>query len=66
MAKKVAKPQEPTTITSTHFQQNYGSVLRRAALDREHFIVTRDGFPTIAIVSVTEYQELIQGKQGNK
>ena len=66
MAKTAAKPQEPTTITSTHLQQNYGDIIRRATLDREHFIVTRDGFPTIAILSAAEYHELMQAKQGKK
>ena len=66
MAKKAAKSHEPTTITSTHLQQNYGNIIRRATLDREHFIVTRDGFPTIAILSATEYQELMQAKRGKK
>ncbi|MCZ7545114.1 MAG: type II toxin-antitoxin system Phd/YefM family antitoxin [Anaerolineae bacterium] len=56
---KGSKP-TPTVISSTNLQRNFGDMIRRAGRDGEHFIVERDGFPAIAIISATEYEMLIQ------
>ena len=53
------KPQI-TTITSTDLQRKIGEVTRQAAQDGVHFIVERDGFPVLAVISATEYRLLLQ------
>ena len=49
---------KPTEINSTLAKSNFGQVARRVTIDKEHFIVTRDGYPTVAIIPASEYKEL--------
>ena len=59
----VSPIQPPTTITSTDLQRKIGEIMQRVAKQAEHFIVERDGFPTLAIISVTEYEKLVQDQK---
>ena len=66
MSKVQKVPKSPTTISSTYLQQNYGSIIRRATIDREHFIVERDGFPTVAVISAADYEALKKARRREK
>ena len=57
---------KPTIISSTHLQRNFGNVMRRATINKEHFIIERDGFPMIAILPATEYEVLMKGRRREK
>ena len=56
------QPQE-TIITSTDVQRQIGEITRQAAVDGVRFIVQRNGFPTLAIISATDYRLLVQDQK---
>jgi prevent-host-death family protein len=54
---------QPTVISSTKLQRQFGAILRRCYKDREQFIVERDGLPVIVILGVRDYERLTRSKQ---
>ena len=53
----------PITIPATKVHRNFGDVVRRAFSGREHFIVEKDGLPVVAIISMSEYKELMKERE---
>ncbi|CAG0942858.1 hypothetical protein ANRL1_01103 [Anaerolineae bacterium] len=56
----------PVTISSTEVQRQFGQVIRRTYLGREHFIVQKDGLPVAAIISMKEYQDFIREREARE
>jgi prevent-host-death family protein len=50
-------------VRSTDLQRNFRDVINRAGSGREHIIVERDGLPVIAMISMTEYDELMRERE---
>jgi prevent-host-death family protein len=48
------------SITSSILQQKIGTVLRRVAVDGEHILIERKGYPTAVIIPVRDYKDLTQ------
>lgn len=53
----------PVTIPATKAHRNFGELVRRAYSGMEHFIVEKDGLPVIALIPISEYQELMKERQ---
>lgn len=54
-------PQKPKTVSipSTELNLRAGGVVRRVAVDREHVIIERNGFPLVVMLPLHDYQRLI-------
>jgi prevent-host-death family protein len=57
------KPKQVTTLRSTEVQRNFREVVNRAGSGQEHIIVERDGLPVIVMISLAEYQLLMQERE---
>lgn len=53
----------PVAIPATTAHRQFGDLLRRAFSGKEHFIVEKDGLPVVAILSMSEYEELMQERE---
>lgn len=53
----------PITIPATTAHRQFGNLIKRVFSGNEHFIVEKDGLPVAAILSMAEYQELMQERQ---
>jgi prevent-host-death family protein len=51
-----------SSITSSTLQQKIGTILRRVAIDGEHILVERKGYPTAVIIPVGDYKALVQSQ----
>ncbi|MBL8132047.1 MAG: type II toxin-antitoxin system Phd/YefM family antitoxin [Anaerolineae bacterium] len=51
------------TVAATEVRRNFGEVIRRAYSGKEHLIVEKDGLPVVAIISMSEYEKLLRGKE---
>jgi len=51
------------TIPATDVHRNFADLVRRAYSGREHFIVEKDGLPVVAIVSIAEYEALLNQRE---
>lgn len=51
---------QPTVISSTKLQRQFGAILRRCYKDGEQFIVERDGLPVFVVLAVRDYERLMQ------
>ena len=58
-----AQANQPTRVSSTDLQRQIGKITRQAAKEGAHFIVERDGFPVLAVISATEYRLLLQDRE---
>lgn len=58
-----SRPSMPITIPATIAHRQFGDLIKRAFSGREHFIVEKDGLPVVAILSMAEYQELMQERE---
>ena len=54
---------ESVTIPATTAHRQFGDLIKRAFSGKEHFIVEKDGLPVVAIISMTEYEELMQERE---
>ena len=54
---------QPTRISSTDLQRKIGEITRKAAQEGVHFVVERDGFPVLAVISAIEYRLLLQDRK---
>lgn len=52
--------QKTVSIPSTELNLRAGSVLRRVAVDREHIIIERHGFPLVVMIPLHDYQKYIE------
>lgn len=48
------------TIPATELNVRSGNVLRRVAVDREHIVIERSGYPLAVIIPVHDYQQLAE------
>jgi prevent-host-death family protein len=60
MSKPLTAQRKISSIASSTLQQKIGSVLRRVAVDGEHILVERNGYPTAVIIPVNDYKMLSQ------
>lgn len=44
----------------TKARTNLGAVIRRVRINKDHFILEKDGIPVAAIVDVDEYEDLME------
>ncbi|HEC23076.1 MAG TPA: type II toxin-antitoxin system Phd/YefM family antitoxin [Chloroflexi bacterium] len=54
---------KPVTVPATFAHRKFGDLIRRAFAGREHFIVEKDGLPVVAIISITEYEALMEERR---
>ena len=47
------------TINATEAKNRFGDMIRRAYQGKEHLIVERAGIPVVAIVPISDYQQLL-------
>ena len=47
------------TVNATEAKNRFGDVIRRAYRDKEHLIVERGGIPVVAIVPISDYQQIL-------
>lgn len=62
----VAQKSVPVTIPATTAHRNFGDLIKRAFSGKEHFIVEKDGLPVVAILSIREYEALVQTQEQEK
>ena len=53
----------PVTIPATDVHRKFSELVRRAFSGGEHFIVEKEGLPVVVIMSMVEYQELMQERE---
>lgn len=53
----------PVTIPATQAHRQFGDLVRRAFFGKEHFIVEKDGLPVVAILPMSEYEELMKERE---
>jgi prevent-host-death family protein len=58
----ISQDSQPVTIPATVAHRKFGELVRRA-FSGEHFIVEKDGLPVVAIISMTEYKQLIADQE---
>lgn len=58
-----AQESMPVTIPATKIHRNFADVIRRTHSGREHFIVEKDGLPVVAIISMQDYERLVQERE---
>lgn len=51
------------TIPSTELNLRAGNVLRRVAVDREHIIIERNGYPIAVMIPIHDYERLTKQEQ---
>lgn len=56
----------PVTIPATEVHRKFSELVRRAFSGKEHFIVEKEGLPVVVIMSMAEYQELMQERERNE
>ncbi len=54
---------KPTTIPAVKARVRFGEIMKRAALQRERFIVEKSGLPVVAIINATEYLTWVQERE---
>ena len=50
----------PVIIPATQAHRKFGDLIRRVYSGKEHFVVEKDGLPVAAIISVQEYEALME------
>src|SRR5260221_14613650 len=50
-------------ISSTNAQRQFGDVIRRAHSGEEHIIVQQNGLPLVAMISISEYDDLMEERE---
>ncbi|MCC7451158.1 MAG: type II toxin-antitoxin system Phd/YefM family antitoxin [Anaerolineae bacterium] len=61
-----AQKSVPVTIPATMAHRNFGELIKRAFSGKEYFIVEKDGLPVVAILSIQEYEALVQTQEQAK
>ena len=58
-----AQQSMPKTIPATTAHRNFAELIKRTYSGKEHFIVERGGLPVVAIISMAEYESLMQERE---
>lgn len=56
----VAKQPVGSTISAAEARVRFSEMIRRALVDRETIVVESDGIPSVVILSVSQYEELVR------
>ena len=59
----ITQDSQPVTIPATVAHRKFGELVRRAFSQQEHFIVEKDGLPVVAIISMSEYKQLVADQE---
>lgn len=51
---------EPVKISATEVHRHFSDLIRRAVIEKERFLVEKDGLPVMVMLSVDDYVALIQ------
>lgn len=51
------------TIPATELNLRAGNVLRRVAVEREHVVIERSGYPLAVMIPMHDYQRFIQQEE---
>lgn len=46
------------TIPALYLRQNLGKVIHRVVMDKDHFILEKNGIPVLAVIPLEDYQVL--------
>lgn len=57
---RVTKQSAGQAVTATQARSHFGEMIRRANVGQETIVVERDGIPTVVILSVPRYEELVR------
>ncbi|MFH1402132.1 MAG: type II toxin-antitoxin system Phd/YefM family antitoxin [Patescibacteria group bacterium] len=50
----------PTTIPITKARINLGAIVKRASLNKEKFILEKDGYPVAVLMDIDEYEDFVE------
>ena len=56
----MAGPAVEQTVTATEARVHFGEIMRRAAVGRAPIVVEKDGIPTVVILAVAQYEQLLR------
>lgn len=56
----MAHPISEQTVTATEARVHFGKIMKRAAGERAPIVVEKDGIPTVVILAVPEYEQLVR------
>lgn len=56
------RPSTPVSIPAAEANQQFSELVQRANTGEEHFVIEQDGQPVVALISIAEYQTLIQSQ----
>ena len=62
----MTQKKKQATISATTSPRKAGVIIRRVYKNKEHIIVERDGLPVLVLLSVHEYEALLQGDTSPK
>ena len=48
------------TVSATEARIHFGEMIKRAAVTQEPIVVEKDGIPTVVILSVPQYEQLLR------
>ncbi len=60
MARKAPKKPMVTTIPITKARTNLGAIVKRVHLNKEYFILEKDGIPIVGIMDVDEFEDYLE------
>jgi prevent-host-death family protein len=58
MIRSTAVMAKTATIKSSELQRASGTVLKRVAVDKEHLVVERNGWPVAVVMPFADYEQL--------
>lgn len=60
MARKAPKKLMVTTIPITKARINLGALVKRVHLNKEYFILEKDGIPIVGIMDIDEFEDYLE------
>jgi len=60
MARKTPKKPMVTTIPITKARINLGALVKRVHLNKEYFILERDGVPIVGMMDIDEFEDYLE------
>jgi prevent-host-death family protein len=60
------KTSMPVTIPATQAHRSFGELIRRVFSGKEHFIIERDGLPVAVMLSMSEYEQVMEEREQQK
>lgn len=53
------------TIPALHLRQHLGQVIHKVVMNKEHFILEKNGIPVLAVIPLEDYK-ILQQNQNDK